>query len=107
MDGTQPAKRIETTILKRSNRSCRDFFRRYRNGIPLDDKGSISEAERLPPNESKADYSPRRIASFNSPASARMTPASARVSASGDLLKIGCNFFTPARILSKSGVCAR
>src|SRR6266446_2993399 len=47
MEGTQPAKRIETTMLKRSNRSCRPFFRRYRDGIPLVGQDSIA-AERLP-----------------------------------------------------------
>src|SRR5207302_9899375 len=61
MEGTQPAKRIETTMLKRSNRSCRPFFVRYRNGIPLGWQDSIA-AERLPLRARESDYSPCRIA---------------------------------------------
>src|SRR6266436_2296464 len=54
MEGTQPAKRIETTMLKRSNRSCRPFFRRYRDGIPLVGQDSIA-AERLPLSARESD----------------------------------------------------
>src|SRR5258708_10536993 len=57
MEGTQPAKRIETTMLKRSNRSCRPFFRRYRNDIPRVGKDSIA-AERLPLSASVSNSAP-------------------------------------------------
>src|SRR5438270_12712187 len=61
MEGTQPAKRIETTMLKRSNRSCRLVFVRYRNGILLGWQDIIA-AERLTLSDRVLDCPPSRIA---------------------------------------------